>query len=132
MSIVSNRFPKSLRLHLKRDIDELFKSGLSIKVSSMIGVYKLFGNQPGVIKMAVSVPKKRVKLATDRNLIKRRIKEAYRLNSQPFRAYFEPLSINVHIIFIYTGKVSPDYASLESKIILILQRLVKAHEVGSN
>lgn len=43
-------------------------------------IYNLEGKGPYPVAMAVSVPKRLFRKAVDRNLIKRRIREAYRVN----------------------------------------------------
>jgi ribonuclease P protein component len=53
-----------------------------------------------------SVPKRQFKHAVDRNLIRRRMKEAYRLHKQL-------LTGNFSIAFIYIGKGIEDYEVIE-------------------
>ena len=53
-----------------------------------------------------SVPKRQFKHAVDRNLIRRRNKEAYRLHKQL-------LTGNFTIAFIYIGKGIEDYKAIE-------------------
>jgi len=131
MPAQSNRFPKSHRLHLKKEIEDLFASGKQIRKYPVNVIYGFYPGSEVPVKMAVSVPKKIIKLAVDRNRIKRQLREVYRLNCHEVFNYFGTRKINLHVMFIYTGKVSPDYAVLESKIILILQRLVKEHETDA-
>jgi ribonuclease P protein component len=125
------RFPKSHRLHLKKEIDQLFLSGKQMRQFPVNVIYRFGQTQKVPVQMAVSVPKKIIKSAVHRNRIKRQIREVYRLNSVSMRNYFESKQTALQLMFIYTGKVSPDYAVLETKIILILQRLVKEHEMAA-
>jgi len=125
------RFPKSVRLHLRKEISDLFNSGNTINAFPVRAKYKICTG-PGIpLQMAVSVPKKHVKLAVNRNRIKRQIREIFRLKSHPTREYFAGKGKRAQIMFIYANRESLDYAVLESKIILILQRLQEKNELGA-
>ncbi len=76
-------FNKRERLHRKKLIDKLFIKGRSFMTFPLRVQYLLVERVDDVaVQILVSVPKKRFKRAVDRNLLKRRIKEAYRLNKQ--------------------------------------------------
>ncbi|HLW08318.1 MAG TPA: ribonuclease P protein component [Marinilabiliaceae bacterium] len=76
-------FNKRERLHRKKLIDKLFIKGRSFMTFPLRDQYLLVERVDDVaVQILVSVPKKRFKRAVDRNLLKRRIKEAYRLNKQ--------------------------------------------------
>lgn len=123
-----NRFPKSSRLHLRKEINELFTSGKSIQAAPLRAVYKILPESGVPIRLAIAVPKRSVKLAVNRNRIKRQLREAFRLNCHAISEHLTQKGIRVQVIVVYNGKIYPDYAILESKIILILQRLLKITE----
>ena len=75
-----------------------------------------------------SVSKKRFKKAVDRNRIKRLIREAYRLNKASLYEFIDNDKAMLIIGIVYTGKDMPVYNETESKIILILRRLMKEYE----
>ena len=71
--------PKQERLHGKLAVNQLFDK------SKRFTVYPLrvhYTQQPTIAhsRMLISIPKRLIKHATDRNLLKRRIREAYRVN----------------------------------------------------
>jgi ribonuclease P protein component len=77
------------------------------------------------VKCLISVPARKFKNASDRNYIKRLIKESYRKNKSGIYAFFTEHGIYCLLGIIYTGKTIPDYTEIEKKIILSLQELEK-------
>jgi ribonuclease P protein component len=78
------------------------------------------------VKCLISVPTRKFKNASDRNYIKRLIKESYRKNKSGIYSFFTEKGINCLLGIIYTGKTIPDNTEIEKKIILSLQELEKA------
>ncbi len=74
-------------------------------------------------KMMVSVPKKNFKKATDRNRIKRLVKESYRKNKSDFYTFLKSRHLRCLLAFVYTGREILPYDETENKIKLTLQKL---------
>ena len=72
----------------------------------------------------ISVPKKRFKRAVKRNRLKRLIREAYRLNKKELIDKLDEKQLQVHIAFNYVSDDELDFASIEKKIKLSLQKLI--------
>ncbi|MBL7863821.1 MAG: ribonuclease P protein component [Cyclobacteriaceae bacterium] len=75
------RFQKEERLSKRKSIDDLFKKGSSFS-SFPLKVLFLQSTDEGQAKnqVLISVPARTFRKATDRNTLKRRIREGYRLN----------------------------------------------------
>ena len=119
---------KHERLKKRDDINLLFSQGESL-FEYPIKLYHLkkeAEEQP--ILFGVSVPKKKFKKAVDRNLIKRRIREAYRLHQKPLKELFKKKEGSLLIMPVYIADEIVDYQKLEGKIILLLQRLHHLYE----
>ena len=114
-------FRKSERLHSKKDIQELFQKGSSFYLYPFKVLFLEAEGAPR--QVLVSVSKRKFKRAVDRNLIKRRIKEAYRLNKHILTSDQEQQP-SLLIAYIYTGKEIPDYHFLEKRLSKSLRRLV--------
>lgn len=84
----------------------------------------------GRLQMLITIPKKKRRRAVDRVLLRRRIREAYRLN----RLHLADVIDNrediaaVNIAFIFLGEENTSYADLERKMINLLGRLEKKLE----
>ncbi len=74
-----NTFKKEERLCSVRLIQSLFHSGSSFVVYPFRVVYRFEKRDIGTAQVLISVSKRRFKLAVTRNSIKRRLREAYRL-----------------------------------------------------
>ncbi len=110
--------PKSERLHAEKSIKELFEKGSSFflypfKVMFWVGE----GLEESPNQVLFSVSKKKIKKATGRNYIKRRLKEAYRLN----KSLLPPSGLLLGFVFVGEAKMS--FGELEPKMKQVLQRL---------
>lgn len=109
-------FPKSERLTGKKNIEELFQKGSSFFLHPFLLRYTVSSDKTH--RLVISVPKKKFKKAVHRNLIKRRIRESYRLNKAGL-AKTEKF-YNLGIIYLDSSLLS--FKELESKLILLMGR----------
>lgn len=118
------RLRKDERLHLKKEIDLLFTSGRSFVVYPFRVVWRLSdasgGNPPASI--LVSIPKKRFKRAVWRNRLRRRTREACRLNKEQLWARL-PAGQTLHLALLYISSEPEPYSLIERKIQEIFTRL---------
>lgn len=114
------KLPKNVRLHSKKSIKELFDKGSSFflypfKVLHMT----LDGEQTETNQVLFSVSKRKVKKAVHRNYIKRRIKEAYRLNKHLLPSG----EVKNRIAFIYVSSKLEDFQLIQTKVQSVLKRI---------
>lgn len=82
----------------------------------------------GGFQILIGVPKRKIKKAIDRNKLKRRMREAWRLNCEPLRSIVAS-SNNTMLIGLYYQSSTPEsYKTIESKIKKLIRRLIKYHE----
>ncbi|MDB4923688.1 ribonuclease P protein component [Mucilaginibacter sp.] len=118
-------FKKEERLCNKKLIDKLFHNGSSFLCYPFKASWLLV-NEPAQfpVQILFSVSKRRYKHAVDRNLIKRRIREAYRLNKQKY-LYDVLNSSNKKIVLSvgFIGKEIAEYDFAEKKMLKLLTQL---------
>lgn len=119
-------FKKEERLNRKKIINKLFQEGKLVRLSPFKIFVLLLDEESGSpAQILISIPKKIFKKAVHRNLLKRRIREAYRLNKHLL--YKELALKNIHIVigFIYIEETILDYKIIEEKIREALSQIAK-------
>jgi ribonuclease P protein component len=76
----------------------------------------------------ISVPKSLFPKASSRNLLKRRIREAYRRNKQTLYDQLAGNGKEIILIITYNTRETLPYEEIRHKIIVLLQRLHEAVE----
>jgi ribonuclease P protein component len=118
-------FNKEERLCNKKLIDKLFHNGSSFLCYPFKASWLLLEEPLSFpAQILFSVPKRRYKRAVDRNLIKRRMREAYRLNKQK-HLYDALLICNKKIVLSvgFIGKEIAEYEFTEKKMLKLLTQL---------
>ncbi|RVU02621.1 ribonuclease P protein component [Mucilaginibacter limnophilus] len=118
-------FKKEERLCNKKLIEQLYHNGSSF-LCYPFKVSWVLADQPQSYPAQVvfSVSKKKFKRAVDRNLVKRRSREAYRLHKQ--QLLYDALSssqINILLSITYIGKEIEGYNMFEKRMIKLLNQL---------
>ena len=118
------KFRKSERLCSKKLIEELFRSGKSFYSYPFRLVWTPV-NKPmqNIAQVAITAQKRHFKKAVDRNLIKRRIREAYRKNKHELYLKLKESDLQIAFMLIYTASDIYTYKEIEDKIIVVLSRL---------
>lgn len=113
------KFPSSEKLKSRKAIELLFTEGKSVR-SYPLKVFYLPSETIKSSQATFAVPKRNFKNAVDRNRIKRQLREAYRLHKQLLITNKDQ---NFTLLFLYLGKDKLPYATIESAMISVLNKI---------
>lgn len=118
-------FKKEERLCSIKLIEELYRQGSSFSFYPFRIVFQSIIEQEVPVQIVISVPKKKFKLAVDRNRIKRQIREIYRHSKEDFfYPQLQEKGIKLQLLLIYTGNEIITTSKLQKKLNLALERLL--------
>ena len=108
-------------------VAEIFLKKENINALPLKAFYNKFvaENKRSELRFGIAVPKKKFKRAVDRNLIKRLVKEAVRLNKASLEESLFKNQISMHIMVVCYFEKVPDFITVEKKIKKLLERLQK-------
>jgi len=115
-------FPKSERLCLQKEICRLFNTGKSFVSFPLRIVYLTEANKSG-ISVLISVPKKRLKDAVQRNRIKRLIRESFRNHKNDPSEHFKLTEKQLLIAFMYISCEMKPYTAIEKAVLSALTKI---------
>ena len=118
-------FYKEERLCSRKSLDLLFKNGSSFLLYPFRFSYLFVADKPSYpAQVVINVSKKRFRRAHDRNLIKRRTREAYRLHKS--EELYPLLTVPGRLLLLsiqYVGKEHHEYVYFEKKLIAAFRKL---------
>ncbi|MBR1543976.1 MAG: ribonuclease P protein component [Muribaculaceae bacterium] len=122
--------PHSLRLYKREklcsrtDINSLFARGHSVIAYPVRCVYVVKSEAEGDAQFLITIPKKKIRKAVSRVLLRRRIREAYRLN----RDLLPQVEGRVQMAFVWLSDEPATYSVIEAKVKEILTRIATASQ----
>ena len=118
-----NKFEK---LKSRKQIELLFAKGKSISAFPVKVFYLPVENTPvHPVQVGVGVSARNFKKAVDRNTIKRRMREAYRLHKLPIHEHLVAQQKSVAVFILWIDKQMPTTAALQDLMPAVIEKLIK-------
>ena len=123
------RLGKNYKLCSKAIIESLFKTGITIKHHPFIATFKEINlSPPHPLKVTFSAPKRIFKKAHQRNKIKRKIKEAFRLNKGIIEQYLKENNKQIALFLVYSAHEEVNHIFLEEKTKKLFDKIINKLE----
>jgi ribonuclease P protein component len=117
-------FKRKNHLKSKRIIDSLFLSGEVLNKPPFRLIFsEIYESDFVGVQVLISVPKRRFKLAVNRNKIRRLISESYRVKSVQLQQQVETEKKHLAIAIVYTGKKEQTFSVIQQKMESVLNTL---------
>ena len=117
--------PKSERLSSLTAVRRLFADGASGFVYPFRYMVLKSESTTPTVEVLFSVPKRNHKRANKRNTLKRRMREAYRLNNDALHAAIAEHGMEVDIAFVYSTKELLPYKTIKHAVRRILAEVAE-------
>lgn len=118
-----NKFEK---LKSRKQIELLFAKGKSISAFPVKVFYLPIDHTPmHPVQVGVGVSARNFKKAVDRNTIKRRLREAYRLHKLPLHQHLLTEQKSVAVFILWIDKQLPTSAALQDLMPTVIEKLIK-------
>jgi ribonuclease P protein component len=121
------RWRRDERLRLRKRFDAVFKTGRSFGAGPIRVFWRFFPSSLPRPAIAVGfvVPKKKIPKAVRRNLLKRRMRECFRLlKSLLYKQW--PESLGADIVFLYRDHQTADFSTIHSSVSKAIEKLKRA------
>lgn len=125
MDAKPNGLAKSERLSSLMAVRRLFTDGVSGFVYPFRYTILTQKSASPTVEVLFSVPKRNHKRANRRNLLRRRTKEAYRLNKEPLWSAAAERGVAVDMALVYSSKEILPYKTIENAVRRILAEVVE-------
>ena len=115
------------KLCSRTSVNLLFDEGKSLMAFPLRAAYRMRPAGEHPVQFLISIPKKRIRKAVNRVTLRRRTREAYRLNRrQLLIPVLEQLGVGVDIAFVYLDGSPAPYDVINERMINLLTRIAQA------
>ncbi len=117
-------FRKNERLHGRDAIADVIRAGKAVTVTPIriVGLLNNATDDNATLCVAFAVPKRHLKQARHRNRVRRLLREAFRLNKQPWRERLRSAGKRGDLLIIYGSSEILPYTEVRDRLLLVMER----------
>ncbi len=121
--MTNNRLYKYEKLCSRTMVNNIFQSGKSAICYPLRAAFSIVEQEATPAQFLITVPKKKIRKAVNRVLLRRRIREAYRLNRNLLIPELQKQKRSIKVAFIYLSDDIADYATINSKMQALMKKI---------
>lgn len=128
MKVIQNTFKKEERLKSRKLIQGIFSKSQTVKAYPLrlLWIEREQDDNAYPVLFSLSVPKRKFKKAVHRNWLRRRVREAYRLNKSKLYQSLEGKEEQYAFMVLYTSPEPLPFQEIEVAMRKLLERFVQA------
>lgn len=121
-----NRLYKYEKLCSRTAINNIFVRGKSVICYPLRAAFSIAADTGTPVQFLVSIPKKKIRKAVNRVLLRRRVREAYRLNRSELVSHIKAKGCSLKVAFLYLSDEIADYAVIDAKMQALMKKINEA------
>lgn len=114
---------KAERMHSVKEIQEIFKTGSSSFTYPFKYYYSIKENECPITEVLISIPKKKVRFAVDRNKLKRFTRDSFRHHKHKLTPKLKTRQMKLSLALVFVGDKQTSHQKIEQAITKIFSAL---------
>lgn len=106
----------------RKTIQRVFAEGKSVVANNIKAIW-INDNPEATLQTGVTVSSRHFKKATDRNRIKRLIREAFRLQKHELESFLKHQQINMSVFLMFVGKDLPTQQQMHNAVSNLINKI---------
>ena len=124
---MDHKLKKQEKLCSRTAVNLLFDEGKSLMAFPLRAAYRIRLRGENPVQFLISIPKKRIRKAVMRVTLRRRVREAYRLQRRELLIpHLEQAGCGVDIAFVYLDNSPAPYDTISERMTSLLTRIAQA------
>lgn len=122
--MTGNRLYKYEKLCSRTAINKIFQGGKSAICYPLRAAFTIVDDDDNSPQFLITIPKKKIRKAVKRVLLRRRVREAYRLNRHLLLPPLKEQGKSLKVAFVYLSDEIADYDTINTKMQALMAKIL--------